>query len=128
MKLYIDADLASAVLAGQLRNAGHGVQLPAEAARAGAPDAAHMQNAIREDRVVLSRNRYDFKALSALVLYVGGRHPGILLVGLDNRGKRDMKAPDIVQALRKLEAAHFDLSDQVQMLNHWRRAFLQSSA
>lgn len=41
MRLYLDDDIASALLAKLLRQAIHDVQLPLEAGMAGAPDPVH---------------------------------------------------------------------------------------
>ena len=51
---------------------------------------------------------------------VQGHHPGILTVRKENDRKRDMKLPDIVRAIGKLEAAHISLADVVHVLNQWR--------
>ena len=59
MRLYLDEDLASPLLARLLRNAGHDVQLPADVGLGGKADPLCLTHAIREDRVLLSRNYCD---------------------------------------------------------------------
>ena len=68
MRLYLDDDLASALLARLLRNAGHNIQIPADANLSGEDDAVHFTHAIRERRVLLSGNHDDFEKLHYLVV------------------------------------------------------------
>jgi hypothetical protein len=56
MRLYLDDDSASALLARLLRQAGHDVQLPVEVGMSGEDDPVHLAHAIREGRVCLSHN------------------------------------------------------------------------
>jgi predicted nuclease of predicted toxin-antitoxin system len=63
MKLYLDEDIASALLAQLLRKAGHDVQLPADVGLGGKPDVVVFRHAISEDRILLSRNYQDFENL-----------------------------------------------------------------
>jgi hypothetical protein len=120
MMLYLDDDIASAVLAQALRRASHDVRMPSEAGLSGASDAVHLRRCIQEDRVLLSRNYVDFEELHLLVLESTGHHPGILLVRRDNDPRRNMKPADIVRALRNLEAAQFVLADECLTLNQWQ--------
>jgi hypothetical protein len=120
MRLYVDDDLASPLLAQLLRRAGHDVRLPAELAMTGNHDADHLRQAVREGRVCLSCNYRDFEFLHLLVLETQGHHPGILIGRLDNNPRRDLKPRDIVRAIAKLETANVALTDQYIILNHWR--------
>jgi hypothetical protein len=103
-----------------LRGPGHDVRLPIELGVAGNPDPIHLRNAIREDRVFLSKNHDDFLYLHELIPDAAGHHPGILIVRRDNDRKRDLTAQGIVWALTKLQAAKVPLVDQFYILNHWR--------
>jgi predicted nuclease of predicted toxin-antitoxin system len=120
MKLYLDDDVASPMLAQLLRKAGHNVLLPTEAGWAGSRDADHLRHAIQEDRVCLTRNYDDFQSLHDLVRAVGGHHPGILVVRRDNNPKRNLKPRDVVRAIAKLIGARVPLADQYLTLNQWR--------
>ena len=120
MRLYLDDDSASGLLARLLRQAGHDVQLPAAAGTAGEHDAVHLTQATREDRVCLSRNYDDFEELHDLILAVGGHYPGLFLVRKDNNPKRDLNDPGIVKAIGKLLALGAPIADQLIILNHWR--------
>jgi predicted nuclease of predicted toxin-antitoxin system len=120
MRLYLDDDLASPLLAQLLRNAGHEVQLPADVGLAGKKDPIHLAHAVREQRVCLTRDHGDYKALHDLVMAVQGHHPGILVVRQDNNPKRDLTHRGIVRAIRNLEAASLALMDSYEILNHWR--------
>src|SRR5437899_9863948 len=99
MRLYVDDDSASAVLASLLRQAGHDVQVPADVGMAGEDDSVHLAHAARENRVLLSRNHDDFENLHKLIVQVQGHYPGILIDHRDNDPSRDMKPPTIVRAI-----------------------------
>jgi len=120
MRLYLDDDTAAGNLAGALRKAGHQIILPSQLGSAGDSDARHLVLAIQNGLVLLTRNHKDFSDLHDLVIESGGRHLGILSIRFDNDRKRDMKARDIVRAIAKLEASALQLSNQLEVLNHWR--------
>jgi hypothetical protein len=96
------------------------VQVPADAGMAGEYDSVHLTHAVREDRVLLSRNHDDFESLHDLIVAVQGHYPGILIVRRDNDPRRDLKPSGIVRAIRNLLAAGVPIRDQFQILNHWR--------
>jgi predicted nuclease of predicted toxin-antitoxin system len=120
MRLYLDDNFASPLLATLLRNAGHDVQMPADSGLAGFDDAEHLRFAIVADRVCLTQDHEDFKSLHKLVLASGGHHPGILVVHRENNPKRDMTPSGIVRAIRKLMAAGLPVVDDYIVLNQWR--------
>jgi hypothetical protein len=120
MKLYLDDDSASALLARLLRQAGHDVQLPVDCGMAGEDDPVHLTHAIREDRACLSHNHRDFENLHNLIIVAQGQHPGIFVVRKDNNPKRDLTDRGIVRALAKLLAAGVPIPDQFTVLNQWR--------
>jgi predicted nuclease of predicted toxin-antitoxin system len=116
MKIYLDDDMASSLLAQLLRNAGHDVCLPADIGLVGAEDAVHFRNAALDGRSILTANH----DVHRLVVDLTGHHPGVLVVRKDNDPKRDLKAPGIVRALRNFIAANAPIADQFVILNHWR--------
>jgi len=120
VRLYLDDDMASALLARLLRNAGHDVEIPADAGMTGREDPAHLRHAIAEDRVLLSGNHDDFRLLHELIVTALGHHPGILIVRRDNDRKRDLTPSGIVTAINKLLAGNVPLKDQFLILNQWR--------
>jgi hypothetical protein len=120
MRLYLDDDSASPLLARLLRLAGHDVQLPADVGMAGKDDAVHLTHAIDADRACLSQNYRDFENLHNLVIRSQGHHPGILIVRRDNDPTRDLKPRGIVRAITNLLAAGIPLRDQYIILNQWR--------
>ena len=120
MRVYLDDDSASPLLARLLRQVGHDVQLPADAGLAGEDDAVHLTYAVREDRVCLTGNHRDYLNLHNLVKQANGHHPGIIVVRRDNDPKRDLTPRGIVQAIKNLLAAKVPLADQLIILNHWR--------
>ncbi len=120
MKLYLDDDSVEGVLIKLLRQAGHDVQIPADAGMSGSHDAIHLTRAVSEKRVLVSRNHGDFEELHDLVVTSGGHHPGILIVRRDNNPRRDMSHRGTIVALGKLENAGSGIEGTLQVLNHWR--------
>jgi predicted nuclease of predicted toxin-antitoxin system len=120
MKLYLDDDIASPLLAQTLRRAAHDVRTPADAGLPGASDSVHFRRAVLEGRIILTRNYDDSEDLHNLVIDAGGRHPGVLVVRRDNPKRRNMKPHDVVRALGKLEMVGAPIVDQCDELNHWQ--------
>ena len=120
MKLYLDDDSASPLLAKLLRSARYDVQLPSDVGMPGKPDPVHLMHAIRDGRVCLTKNYDDSWLLHTLLMQALGRHPGILVVRQDNGRARDLTPKGIVAAIRKLEAAGVPIANEYVVLNHWR--------
>jgi predicted nuclease of predicted toxin-antitoxin system len=96
------------------------VDTPAGAGLAGQSDPIHLTWAVRENRVLLSKNYDDFEELHLLVQQSQGTHPGILIVRQDNDPRRDLTAAGIVRALHNLETAGVNVHSDFVILNHWR--------
>ena len=120
MRLYLDDDSASALLARLLARAGHDVIVPVGAGLSGINDPVHLTFAIRESRVLLTNNHRDFELLHELIAEAQGHHPGILSIRRDNDPKRDLTPRGIAVAINKLAAANFLTENQFIVLNHWR--------
>jgi predicted nuclease of predicted toxin-antitoxin system len=120
MRLYLDDDCANPLLAQLLLKAGHDVLRPVDVGMAGVPDPVHLRYAIRDQRVILTRNHRDFQDLHDLVMGAQGHHPGILVVRQDNDPKRDLTPAGIVRAIRNLVTAAVPMADEYLVLNHWR--------
>ncbi len=120
MRIYLDDNFADWGLAGGLRKAGHTVFRPADFRMVAASDAKHLERAIREDLVLLTKDRDDFQELHELVLTCGGQHPGIVVVRYENDAKRDMKTRHVVKAIGKLELSGLPLRSEWIILNQWR--------
>ncbi len=120
MKLFLDEDSSSATLAKLLRKAGHDVRSVLELGTTGEPDPEQFRYAIREHRVLLSRNRDDFKMLHELIRDAQGHHPGVLIECIDNDASRDLTPRGIVLAISKLEVSGLPIRDEYHILNHWR--------
>lgn len=120
MRLYLDDDSASPLLARLLQQAGHDVVLPANVGMAGEADPAHLAYAIRNDRVLVSRNYDDYQLLHDLILIAKGHHPGILMIRQDDGGKRRLSPRDLVRAIGNLLSAGIPLEDQYVILNQWK--------
>ena len=120
MRLYLDDNITDRRLVAQLQRVGHTVVLPTDVGRAGAPDAQHFAEAVRQEASLLTRNYQDFIDLHDLILAAGGQHPGLLLIYLENDPRRDLTPRGIAAAVSRLEAAAMLLVGSVYVLNHWR--------
>lgn len=106
--LYLDDCAFSHRLRQLLIEAGHDVQIPA--------DAVHFAHAKENERVILTFNPRDFLDLHEQ----DPNHPGILAVYQDNDPTRDMSYRDIVQALSNLESTGVTVSGEFWSLNAYR--------
>ena len=120
MMIYLDDNFTDRALTGMLRQAGHTVFRPADFGLRGAPDPRHLERAVREELVLMTKDSEDFLDLHQLILTCGGHHPGIVVVHYDNDPKRDMKNSHIAVALGRLEKSGVPVADQCLILNHWR--------
>jgi predicted nuclease of predicted toxin-antitoxin system len=121
MRLCLDDDSVDPSLVRLLRRDGQDVQIPADVGLLGSSDQVHLAHAIRQQRVMLTRNYRDFDALHDLVTAAAnGHHTGILVVRFDNIPRNNMSAGDIARALRNLENAAVSIADSYFELNHWQ--------
>lgn len=120
MNLYLDDDSADGVLVKLLRADKHGVVIPHDIGKTGAKDPVHLMNAIQTAHVLLTKNSDDFELLHELVLFVGGHHPGILVIREDNDPKRDMTRKQIVRSIRNFVSAGVSVADGFHFLNNYR--------
>lgn len=120
MRIYLDEDLASGLLAALMQKAGHDVATPVDAGLLGRADAVQLTYSIQESRVCLSRNFKDFEELHMLLREAHGHHFGILVVRRENDPTRDLTPKGIVAAIRKLESAGVPIANEYIILNQWR--------
>jgi Domain of unknown function (DUF5615) len=120
MRIYLDEDLASGLLAQLLQKAGHDVSTPTATGTLGQADAVQLTCAIHEQRACLTRNFEDFEELHLLIAEAQGHHFEILIVRRDNDPTRDLTPKGIVAALRKLEASAVPVENEYIVLNQWR--------
>jgi predicted nucleic acid-binding protein len=71
MNIYLDDDSARSLLVRLLLRDGHQVSIPFQAGIVGAEDPVHFHHAIKNGRVLLTRNYRDFNQLHELVLAAG---------------------------------------------------------
>jgi predicted nuclease of predicted toxin-antitoxin system len=118
LKLYLDDCAFSHRLRQLLCHAGHDVEAPADTVPplTGAGDAVHFAHAKATDRVILTLNPRDFKALHDQ----DSNHPGILTVYQDNDPTKDMSYSDIVQAIANLERNVAKIAGGFWSLNAYR--------
>lgn len=115
LKLLIDEDSQAQSLVNLLRNASHDVLTVNEAGLMSQPDSIVLNYAIENNRVLLTRNCRDFKALHE----VNSSHPGILAIYQEANPLKKISYKDLVKAIANLESANFSLANQFIALNHW---------
>jgi predicted nuclease of predicted toxin-antitoxin system len=120
VRILIDENMASRRLAARLRLSGHDVVLATDVSLGSFADARVLAWAVAQDRAVLTRDHEDFAALHDLVLAVGGRHRGILVVRFDNDPRQNLSERAIATALENLESSGLAVAEQIHILNHWR--------
>jgi hypothetical protein len=120
MRIYIDEDLAAALLGRLLQTAGARCRYPDGRghARSFGRHSAHAWHS--RDRVCLTANYDDYEELHLLVREARGTHAGIMVVRHDNDPTRDLTAKGVVAAIRTLEAAGVPIANEYIILNHWR--------
>ena len=92
MKLHLDDDTASGLLAKLLRKAGHDVQLPVDIGIVGQSDPVHLTRAIRDGRVCMTKNYDDYWLLHALLMQAKGQSSRHHRDSPRERSKRDLLA------------------------------------
>jgi predicted nuclease of predicted toxin-antitoxin system len=120
MRLYLDEDISSNLLAVLLRKAGHDAVACGDLSAGGASDVVQFTLSNRDGRVILTRNHHDYEDLHDLVRAVHGLHSGILIVLSENRKRRDMTQRQIVRAVDKLLASGSPIENEINVLNHFR--------
>jgi predicted nuclease of predicted toxin-antitoxin system len=98
-----------------LRNEAHDVLTVNEAGLSGYSDSVVLDYARQNDRVLLTQNCRDFKALHES----DSSHPGILAIYNDGDYSKNMSRKDIVRAIANLEAAGISPINQFIALNQW---------
>ena len=119
MRLYLDDCANSDLLADLLRRAGHHVVRPADAGIAWQNDGVHFSYAATNGLTLITKNPADFLALHQ----IDSNHAGIFAIYQDNDKTRDMRDPDIVAAIGRLEAAvahGYVIASEFHRLNDWR--------
>ena len=115
-RLYLDDCAYSKELLRLLTQAGHDVQVPADAGLTGAADPEHFRHARQEQRALVTKNPADFLALHR----ADPDHAGVLAIYQDN-SPRDMSDADIVRALENvLRDSGIPLAGQFVNLNQWQ--------
>jgi len=115
LKLLIDEDFQDKVLVKLLVNAKYDVITANNALLSGLADASVLKYGTDNNRVVLTRNCRDFKALHL----TGINHSGIFAVYREANVLKSMSFPGIVKAIGNIEASKIKIANQFIVLNHW---------
>ncbi len=116
LRLLIDEDSQAKLLVDLLKQAGHDVVTINELELSGSDDTVVLDQAIKQERVLLTQNCQDFEVLHQL----NSNHAGILAIYQDSYFSKNMLLQDIVQAISNLETANIPLANQFIALNHWK--------
>jgi predicted nuclease of predicted toxin-antitoxin system len=108
LPLFIDEDSQAGPLINLLRNANHDVLTVNEAGLTSQPDNVVLNYARQNNRILLTRNCKDFKALHE----ANSIHLGILAIYQEANPNKKMSRKDIVRAIANLEAANIPLVNQ----------------
>jgi len=118
LALYLDDCAFSHELRRLLIEAGHDVEVPADAhpPLTSADDVVHFAHAKAAERAILTFNPRDFKELHDH----DPDHFGILVMYQDNDPTRDMSYRQIVQAIANLESTGVTIARGFWSLNRYR--------
>lgn len=116
MRLLIDEDSQAKLLVDLLREDGHDVVTLNELNMTGTPDAAVLEVACTQNRVVLTHNCKDFHKLHEL----DNSHSGILTIYKNDDPQKDMGYKEIVTSISNIEETEIDLKNKVLSLNQFR--------
>ena len=116
LRLYLDDSVDSDEYRRRLAAAGHEVVSPRDVGMIGKDDRLHLEYAFQYRLVLLTHDADDFEELHL----AGERHRGIMVVYFDNNRQHDMRPPEVVQAIERLEVADLPIAGEFHVLNHWR--------
>jgi hypothetical protein len=120
MRLLIDENMNSPLIASRLRAQGHNPVLAGDVGLLSVADPRVLIWAIIQVVPVLTRDHDDFEDLHDLLMAGGGHHPGILVVRFDSDPRHNLTDRGIAGALSKLEASGIPIPDHMHVLNQWR--------
>ena len=115
LRLLVDEDSQAKPLVNLLRGASHDVETVNEASLMSQPDPVILDYARQNNRVLLTRNCRDFRALHQ----EDPNHPGILAVYREANPSKNMSRQAVVKAIANLETAEVPLANQFIPLNQW---------
>jgi len=116
LKIYLDDCAYDKRLVQLLRQAGHEVTTPVEAGTLGQHDNKHLNYAIYNKKILLTKNPPDFLALHEELK----NHCGIIAIYQDNDVSKDMTNTEIVKAISNLIKAQVPIINCFHILNNWR--------
>lgn len=116
MRLLLDEDTQARTLVRLLTEAGHDVSTVEGSGLRSMADDEILRHAVREGRVLMTRNCGDFAALHA----ADPTHAGIISIYQDADPSKSMSYVEIVRALGNLVAAELPLEREWVVLNAWR--------
>ncbi len=116
LRLYLDDSVDSDEYRLRLAAAGYEVISPRDVGMIGEDDRLHLDYAFHHGLVLLTHDADDFEELHL----AGEPHSGILVVYFDNNRRRDMRPPEVVRAIERLEASGLPIVGELHVLNHWR--------
>lgn len=116
LRLYLDDSVDSDEYRLRLAAAGYEVVSPRDVGMIGKDDRLHLEYAFHHGLVLITHDADDFEELHL----AGEPHSGIMVVYFDNNRRRDIRPPEVVQAIERLEASGLPIVGELHVLNHWR--------
>ena len=124
LKLLLDEDCQDKILVKKLSEAGHDVLTVKDLGLLSQPDNVVLECAVRNKRIVLTRNCEDFLNEALMLKNSGRHHHGVLLRYEKNDPAKDMSYNDIVRAIGNIDKAiaggTLILIDQEVSLSYYR--------
>jgi hypothetical protein len=116
IRLYLDEDSMDGDLIQALRARGLDVESALEAGMVNRSDAAHLEYATGQSRVLFSFNVRDFNRLHGEFLGSGRSHAGIIVAR-----QQQFSVGERMRRLLKLVAAHSseDMKNRIEFLGSW---------
>jgi predicted nuclease of predicted toxin-antitoxin system len=113
--MLLDEDSQAKYLVNLLLAAGHDIATTSSVDLNNRPDSNVLEFARQNDRVLLTRNCFDYQELHQL----NPTHSGILAIYQDADSAKNMNYKQIVQAIANLESAGYTIRNQFIILNQW---------
>jgi hypothetical protein len=116
LRLLIDEDTQAKRLVEVLRVEGHDVVTVTEAGLESQDDAILLEFALRENRILVTRNCDEFRDRHD----ADPAHAGIFAIYEGRVGFKKMSHAEIVQAVANLDASGLDFAGQFVAVNAWK--------
>ncbi len=115
LRLLVDEDSQAKILVTLLRKDGHDVLTAGAAGLTGKRDVMVFAYAVREQRVILTHNCIDFRALHN----AAPNHPGILCVYEYAEDSKNMTYSEVVRAIATIQKSEWNVAGDFVAVSNW---------